>query len=117
MKIRLTLLVNDAPRIRGLKFARPLEAAGEFELDLAAAGELAPGSAAADLTGRDNVRGGAGPGGAANPPVTTDSLLKLLGVDPEKETIFVIINKKITFGDSVLRDGDHVELIAAVDGG
>ena len=95
MKLKLTLLLNDISHIQKMECVRPLGAPGEFEL-------VMPESAAAsDSEGR----------------VTVGGLLAFLGIDPEKDVIFVIINKKITFADIELHDLDHVELLAAVDGG
>ncbi len=95
MKLKLTLLLNDISYIQKMECVRPLGAPGEFELDLPES------SAAPDREGRMTVGG----------------LLAFLGIDPEKDVIFVIINKKITFADVELHELDHVELLAAVDGG
>lgn len=95
MKLKLTLLLDDISHIQKMECVRPLGAPGEFELDVPET------SAALTREGRMSVGG----------------LLAFLGIDPEKDVIFVIINKKITFADVELRDGDHVELLAAVDGG
>jgi sulfur carrier protein ThiS len=95
MKLKLTLLLNDISHIQKMECVRPLGAHGEFEL-------VMPESSAAS-----------GLGGC----VTVGGLLAFLGIDPEKDVIFVIINKKITFADVELHDLDHVELLAAVDGG
>ena len=95
MKFKLTLLLNDISHIQKMECVRPLGAPGEYEL-------VMPENAAAS-----------GPEGR----VTVAGLLAFLGIDPEKDVIFVIINKKITFADVELHDLDHVELLAAVDGG
>lgn len=46
-----------------------------------------------------------------------DGLFKLLGVDKDNKVIFVIVNKKITFFNSEVKEGDHIELLPAIDGG
>jgi sulfur carrier protein ThiS len=95
MKLKLTLLLNDISHIQKLECVRPLGPPGEFEL------VMPESSAAGGTEGR----------------ITVGGLLAFLGIDPEKDVIFVIINKKITFADVELCDLDHVELLAAVDGG
>lgn len=96
MKLKLTLLLNDISHIQKMECVRPLGAPGEFELIL-------PESSGGEGGRRERA--------------TVGRLLSFLGIDPEKEVIFVIINKKITFADIELHDLDHVELLAAVDGG
>lgn len=100
MKLKLTLLLNDISHIQKMECVRPLGAPGEFELIL-------PESAGGGVAGE----------GGRRERATVGSLLSFLGIDPEKDVIFVIINKKITFADIELHDLDHVELLAAVDGG
>lgn len=46
-----------------------------------------------------------------------DGLFKLLGIDKDKKVMFVIVNKKITFSNSEVKEGDHIELLPAIDGG
>ncbi len=46
-----------------------------------------------------------------------DGLFKLLKIDKDKKVMFVIVNKKITFFNSEVKEGDHIELLPAIDGG
>jgi hypothetical protein len=46
-----------------------------------------------------------------------DGLFKLLKIDKDKNPIFVIVNKKITFFNLEVKEGDHIELLPVIDGG
>ena len=46
-----------------------------------------------------------------------EGLLKFLNISGKNEVTFVILNSKIVFSNVPISDGDHVELLSAIDGG
>ncbi|HNY10745.1 MAG TPA: MoaD/ThiS family protein [Candidatus Wallbacteria bacterium] len=48
---------------------------------------------------------------------STEGLLKFLKISENHGVIFVILNSKVVFSNAAINDGDHIELLSAIDGG
>jgi len=48
---------------------------------------------------------------------TIEGLFKFLNICEKHGVTFIILNTKIIFSNAVISDGDHIELLAAIDGG
>ncbi|HOT75267.1 MAG TPA: MoaD/ThiS family protein [Candidatus Wallbacteria bacterium] len=94
MKLKLTLLLHDRSFIQNNQYIT--RAGGPDEYELACEESLL-----AEKSGH----------------ATLEGLLNFLRPADRSEIMFIIINKKITFSNVRIFDGDHIELIPAIDGG
>jgi len=46
-----------------------------------------------------------------------EGLFKFLNISEKHGVTFIILNSKIIFSNAAINDGDHIELLAAIDGG
>ena len=94
MKLKLSVLLHDRSFIQNNEYIKSAGGPGEYEI-----------ACEESLLGEKSGH------------ATIEGLFNFLKPIDRSETMFVIINKKTTFSNARLFDGDHIELIPAVEGG
>lgn len=106
MKLKLTIMLDDAGIIQSCEYIKKSRNLEEHNYDKIHDYDY-------EFNCPQSVIQAASSSGASD----LDGLFKLLKIDKDKKVMFVIVNKKITFFNSEVKEGDHIELLPAIDGG